>query len=296
MSVLLSTAYLDEAERCEEVILIHEGRILDQGAPERMSARMAGPHLGGFRAREAPARPAGRPGRPSPAWWMPWSRAITCAGDGQRRCALGRCPGCTACRAPYPVDVAPRFEDGFIDLLRVRTERRFTRHDGYRRPAAGVRRAADDGRREPSSRWKDCGAASATSGPWTASASRCGAARYSVCWAPTARASPPPSACCAACCPPAPEPCGWPGVDLRQAASTARGTHRLHVAEILPLRQSERVPEPAVLRQRLWPGGPGAARTGWTGRWRSSSWSRMPSSCPATCRWATSSAWPWPAR
>jgi len=27
MSVLLSTAYLDEAERCAEVVLIHEGRI-----------------------------------------------------------------------------------------------------------------------------------------------------------------------------------------------------------------------------------------------------------------------------
>src|SRR5512136_3498214 len=30
MSVLLSTAYLDEAERCAEVVLIHEGRILEQ--------------------------------------------------------------------------------------------------------------------------------------------------------------------------------------------------------------------------------------------------------------------------
>ncbi len=35
MSVLLSTAYLDEAERCQEVILMHEGRILGQDAPSR---------------------------------------------------------------------------------------------------------------------------------------------------------------------------------------------------------------------------------------------------------------------
>ena len=35
MSVLLSTAYLDEAERCQEVILMHEGHILGQDAPSR---------------------------------------------------------------------------------------------------------------------------------------------------------------------------------------------------------------------------------------------------------------------
>src|SRR5512146_184777 len=42
LTVLLSTSYLDEAERCQEVILIHDGRILDQGSPAAMSARMAG--------------------------------------------------------------------------------------------------------------------------------------------------------------------------------------------------------------------------------------------------------------
>jgi len=42
MSVMLSTAYLDEAERCNEVIMLHEGRLLGQGAPETFSAAMAG--------------------------------------------------------------------------------------------------------------------------------------------------------------------------------------------------------------------------------------------------------------
>ena len=42
MSVLLSTAYLDEAERCQAVILLSEGKILDQGPPATISARMAG--------------------------------------------------------------------------------------------------------------------------------------------------------------------------------------------------------------------------------------------------------------
>jgi len=41
-SVLLSTAYLDEAERCDEVILLHEGRLLDQGSPESLREPMKG--------------------------------------------------------------------------------------------------------------------------------------------------------------------------------------------------------------------------------------------------------------
>ena len=42
MSVLLSTAYLDEAERCDEVILMHAGRPLGQGRPASFSAPMRG--------------------------------------------------------------------------------------------------------------------------------------------------------------------------------------------------------------------------------------------------------------
>jgi len=42
MSVLLSTAYLDEAERCDEVVLMHEGRRLGQGTPQEFSAPMRG--------------------------------------------------------------------------------------------------------------------------------------------------------------------------------------------------------------------------------------------------------------
>jgi ABC-2 type transport system ATP-binding protein len=42
MSVLLSTAYLDEAERCDEVILMHEGRRLGQGSPQSFSEPMRG--------------------------------------------------------------------------------------------------------------------------------------------------------------------------------------------------------------------------------------------------------------
>jgi len=42
MSVLLSTAYLDEAERCDDVVLLHEGELLGQGSPESFSEPMRG--------------------------------------------------------------------------------------------------------------------------------------------------------------------------------------------------------------------------------------------------------------
>ncbi|MEY6433231.1 ATP-binding cassette domain-containing protein [Thioalkalicoccus limnaeus] len=42
MSVLLSTAYLDEAERCADVILLHAGRLIDQGPPECFTEPLRG--------------------------------------------------------------------------------------------------------------------------------------------------------------------------------------------------------------------------------------------------------------
>ncbi len=42
MTVLLSTAYLDEAERCDEVLLLHQGRLLGQGPPQTFSDALRG--------------------------------------------------------------------------------------------------------------------------------------------------------------------------------------------------------------------------------------------------------------
>ena len=42
VGVLVSTAYLDEAERCDEVVLLDGGRLLAQGAPDAMAAALAG--------------------------------------------------------------------------------------------------------------------------------------------------------------------------------------------------------------------------------------------------------------
>lgn len=42
MTVLLSTAYMDEAERCDEVILLHEGEVLGHGPPQQFRDRLRG--------------------------------------------------------------------------------------------------------------------------------------------------------------------------------------------------------------------------------------------------------------
>lgn len=42
MSVLFSTAYLDEAERCDELLLLHQGSMLGHGKPAEFSQRLKG--------------------------------------------------------------------------------------------------------------------------------------------------------------------------------------------------------------------------------------------------------------
>src|SRR5919109_669264 len=42
LTVLLSTSYLDEAERCQHVVVLHEGKVLAQGAPGTVTALAAG--------------------------------------------------------------------------------------------------------------------------------------------------------------------------------------------------------------------------------------------------------------
>jgi len=43
MSILVATPYLDEAERCHEVVLMHEGRTILRGEPEAIVAGISHP-------------------------------------------------------------------------------------------------------------------------------------------------------------------------------------------------------------------------------------------------------------
>jgi drug efflux transport system ATP-binding protein len=114
MSVLLSTAYLDEAERCAEVILLHDGKILDQGLPAAMSGRMAGRTWAvtrpSTRQRDLQAELDGRSGVVDALVQGEHVRVVS---------AETAVPESVAGLDGIVVQpVPPRFEDSFIDLLR----------------------------------------------------------------------------------------------------------------------------------------------------------------------------------
>ncbi|TCK17880.1 ABC-2 type transport system ATP-binding protein [Thiogranum longum] len=123
MSVLLSTAYLDEAERCDDVILLHEGKLLGQQTPQAFSAPMQGrvweisAALGKRRLQQQldlnPAvLDALTEGRKV--------RVVTCEANTPEQALVADLPDA------HIESVAPRFEDAFIAMLQ---------HD-IRKPAA----------------------------------------------------------------------------------------------------------------------------------------------------------------
>ncbi len=121
MTVLLSTAYLDEAERCAEVILLHQGRLIDQGPPGHFSDPLAGRT---FRVtgptesrRRLQAALAHRPGVLDAVLQGDSVRVVLEAGAGLDEAALAAPdqPGGPAHCEPVP----PRFEDAFVALLRA---------------------------------------------------------------------------------------------------------------------------------------------------------------------------------
>lgn len=119
MSVILSTAYLDEAERCADVILLHEGRVLDQGSPRELSARVLGRSYSlaapGRRSRDLQAVLADRPG------------VIDAVVQGDHVRLVMAEPAAPDLNTLLPgvsrlslTPVAPRFEDEFVSLLHRR--------------------------------------------------------------------------------------------------------------------------------------------------------------------------------
>lgn len=114
VTVLLSTSYLDEAERCGMTILLFRGRVLESGAPSKISALAAG------RAFQLKA----------PAPVKPRQLQFRLAGDagvvdasleGERvRLVTSTEPAMDdpLFRGLTPTPVSPRFEDGFMTLVR----------------------------------------------------------------------------------------------------------------------------------------------------------------------------------
>jgi ABC-2 type transport system ATP-binding protein len=119
MTVLLSTAYLDEAERCEEVLLLHEGELVGYGPPKQFREQARGRtylvSAPGQRKRAVQARLAAA---------APVVDALI-QGERVRLVMNSETPPDLATLVPGLPGVvlqptAPRLEDSFVTLLRKR--------------------------------------------------------------------------------------------------------------------------------------------------------------------------------
>lgn len=113
LTVLLSTAYLNEAERCDQTVVLHQGRALTQGAPARISELAAGRSFlatpaDGCRAREVQSRLFDAPGI---ADAVPQGGRIRFVRDSDAG-GMAQLAGAEVAAVP------PRLEDSFMLLLR----------------------------------------------------------------------------------------------------------------------------------------------------------------------------------
>jgi drug efflux transport system ATP-binding protein len=119
-TVLLSTAYLDEAERCDEVVLLHEGRRLDQGDPkilrDRMQGRTYALSAANVSKRSLQARLSRVPGVLDALIQGEHVRVVM--EDAARPSLERMLPGVHDASL---TEVPPRYEDSFIALLKAQT-------------------------------------------------------------------------------------------------------------------------------------------------------------------------------
>jgi ABC-2 type transport system ATP-binding protein len=114
VGVLWSTAYLDEAEQCDNVLLLNEGKRLFSGPPHELTARVAGRvfklHEIEGRPRTALAKLLSEPGVIDGVIQGKAVRLVAAPGsDGALHAAQALHARAEA--------TAPRFEDAFIDIL-----------------------------------------------------------------------------------------------------------------------------------------------------------------------------------
>jgi len=115
IGVVWSTSYLDEAERCARVFLLHEGKVLYEGPPKELTARVQGRSFlvagAGRAGRQLLARALSRPEIIDGVIQGSSVRLVT--KEGARPPLASDLGAAGALVKPAP----PRFEDAFIDLL-----------------------------------------------------------------------------------------------------------------------------------------------------------------------------------
>lgn len=108
LTVLLSTSYLDEAERCEHVVVLHRGKLLAAGKPAEIAALAA-------RRTFLAETPAGQKASGFQARLLNRPDILDAVPEGGRvrfvRITTTASPNLSATETP------PRFEDGFMVLL-----------------------------------------------------------------------------------------------------------------------------------------------------------------------------------
>jgi ABC-2 type transport system ATP-binding protein len=113
LTVLLSTAYMDEAERCSRVIVLHQGHVLSQGSPQQVAEKATGCSF--------VATPAsGQSARSLQARLLDQQDIVDAVPDAGR---VRFVRGAIAAESSGANPVAPRFEDGFMILLQAHSER-----------------------------------------------------------------------------------------------------------------------------------------------------------------------------
>jgi len=124
LTVMLSTAYLDEAERCHRVVLMHRGKLLGEGAPGDFSERVRGRsfqvRVPGLNKRAVQTRLNQAEGVVDAIIQGGGVRVVMqekAAPDLER--LLPDLAGGREGRQAQVDPVAPRFEDSFVDRLRA---------------------------------------------------------------------------------------------------------------------------------------------------------------------------------
>lgn len=115
LSVVVSTSYMDEAERCAHVVVLHEGKVLADGDPASISARAQGHSFIATSRRDEPARAL-------QSRLIDRSDVIDAVPQGGLVRAVMREETAAAIEDVDFQPVAPSLEDGLMMLLRQQTD------------------------------------------------------------------------------------------------------------------------------------------------------------------------------
>jgi len=110
LTVIVSTSYLDEAERSQRAIVLHHGRILAQGLPQQITQRAAG--------RTFLLEPRGGSARSLQAQLLDDPNVLDAVPDGGRVRFVRERDGASDALTASAIAIEPHFEDGFMALLK----------------------------------------------------------------------------------------------------------------------------------------------------------------------------------